>query len=75
MSSPTQLFASVTVLTPNEHELEQLTGISPVDEEALTRAAAVLHQRGVTDVLITLGARGVFASTGGFGGAPAGVCR
>ncbi len=62
---PDSVFASVTVLTPNEHELEQLTGISPVDEEALTRAAAVLHQRGVTDVLITLGARGVFASTGG----------
>ena len=35
------------------------------DEVALTRAAAALHERGVRDVLVTLGARGVFVSADG----------
>jgi ribokinase len=58
---------SVTILTPNQREAEQLTGVGSSDEESLTRAAGILHRRGVRDVLITLGARGVFASQGGAG--------
>lgn len=62
---PDSLLATVSLLTPNEREAEQLTGVAVSDEGTLTRAAAALHQRGVRGVLITLGARGVFASVDG----------
>lgn len=62
---PDQLLAAASLLTPNELEAEQLSGVEVDDETGLKRAAAALHDRGVADVLITLGARGVFASTGG----------
>ncbi len=56
------LLATVSMITPNEREAEQLTGVELSDAPALTRAARTLQERGVRDVLITLGARGVFAS-------------
>lgn len=59
---PDSLLAAVSILTPNEAEAAQLAGIAVNGEIDLTRAAAALHQRGVSDVLVTLGARGVFAS-------------
>jgi ribokinase len=62
---PDSLLATVSMVTPNEHEVKQLTGVDSSDEMALTRAAAVLGERGVRDLLITLGARGVFASADG----------
>jgi ribokinase len=57
-----EVVAAISVLTPNEHEVEQLTGQRARDEEELRLAAGALHARGVNDVLITLGAGGVFAS-------------
>ena len=60
------LVAAVSVLTPNEHEVEQLTGQRASDAQELALAAKALHNLGVSDVLITLGARGVFASGVGF---------
>jgi ribokinase len=62
---PDSVFELVSTLTPNEVEVEQLTGFGLNDESGLQRAAAALHERGVRDVLITRGARGVFVSTGG----------
>jgi ribokinase len=62
---PASLLAMVSMLTPNEHEVKQLTGVDPSDGMALTRAAALLRNRGVRDLLITLGPRGVFASAEG----------
>jgi ribokinase len=64
---PDSFLELVTMLTPNEREAEQLTGVVLSGEESLTRAAGILHRRGVRDVLITLGARGVFASQDGAG--------
>jgi ribokinase len=60
---PDPLLAHVSVLTPNEAEAHELSGVAGRDDAALSRAAAALRARGVSDVLITLGARGVFAST------------
>ena len=56
------LLAAVSVLTPNEHEAAALAelGSAVVDP---ARMAAVLHGRGVADVLITLGAAGVLVSS------------
>lgn len=59
---PDSLFRTVSLLTPNEREVEQLTGVGASDELSLRRAAAALRARGVRDVLITLGGRGVFVS-------------
>jgi ribokinase len=56
------LLAAVSVLTPNEHEASALADLgSAVVDPA--RMAAVLHDRGVADVLITLGAAGVLVSS------------
>jgi ribokinase len=56
------LLEAVSILAPNELEAEQLTGIGPAGESGVAHAVAALHDRGVSSVVITLGARGVFAS-------------
>ena len=53
------------LVTPNEVEAEELTGIAVNDLESADRAAAVLFDRGVQNVLITLGGRGVYLNTDG----------
>jgi ribokinase len=60
LSAP--LLATVSVLTPNEHEAAALAnlGSGVVDPG---RIAAALHDRGVADVLVTLGCAGVLLSS------------
>ncbi len=62
---PKELLASVAMITPNEREAAQLTGGGVEEDGGVERAAAELHRRGVRDVLITLGARGVLVSSEG----------
>jgi ribokinase len=57
------LLARITILTPNETEAEFLTGISIRRKSDMMRAAIALLDKGVKAVLITLGAKGVFAAT------------
>jgi ribokinase len=57
---PDELLSRVDFLTPNETEAEVLTGILPADEQSCLSAARVLIERGVKNVLFTLGARGSF---------------
>ena len=64
---PDSLLKLVDVITPNETEAEKLTGISVSDETGAARAAQVLHDRGIGQVLITLGSRGVWLSVNGEG--------
>ena len=52
------LLRNVTVLTPNESEAGLLTGVSISDEASAEEAAKRLKQRGVENVIITLGAKG-----------------
>lgn len=54
-------------ITPNESEAEQLTGIRVTNEATAQQAARWLHDAGVDNVVITLGARGAYLSsnTGG----------
>ncbi len=63
------LLQHVTVLTPNEHEAERLTGIEVADVDGAARAAAALQASGIETVIVTLGARGVFVASGEFTGA------
>jgi len=55
-----RLLSLVDYLTPNESEAEVLTGILPVDNESCLRAADVLLDSGVKNVLFTLGKEGSF---------------
>jgi len=59
-----ELLRRVTLLTPNETEAEQLTGVKVANEAGARRAARALHRRGVKAVLITLGVRGALLSDG-----------
>lgn len=53
------------LVTPNEVEAEALTGIAVTNLESADRAAEVLLRKGVQNVLITLGSRGVYIRTEG----------
>ena len=57
------LLSGVSVLTPNETEAELLSGIPVRDEGGVREAAARLRRRGPWAVVITLGDRGVYASS------------
>ena len=61
---PAELYPLLGIISPNETEAELLTGIAVKDEDSAAAAASGLHDRGVDTVLITLGAAGVFLSTG-----------
>jgi ribokinase len=51
-------YPNLFAITPNETETELLTGIPVRDEAAARRAADVLLERGVRNVVMTLGAKG-----------------
>lgn len=54
------LLGCVDILTPNETEAEILTGIVVRTVQDAEQAARALQARGVTDVIITLGANGSY---------------
>ena len=54
------LLAKVDYLTPNETEAQILTGILPVDDTTCLAAANILLDKGVKNVVFTLGANGSF---------------
>jgi ribokinase len=55
---PDEVLLNLFCITPNETEAELLTGVRIADEESALKAAEVLLQRGVRNVVITLGNRG-----------------
>ena len=59
---PGRLLERVYLLTPNESEAELLTGVAVASERAAARAADALLDRGVHNVAITMGSRGVFVA-------------
>ena len=59
---PRALLELVAILTPNETEVELLTGIEVKDPVAAAKACAKLRARGVRTVILTMGARGAFIS-------------
>jgi ribokinase len=71
---PKSLLANISLLTPNETETEMLTGIPVRNEASVRRAASALRDKGVGAVIITLGARGAYASSSEFTGLVPG-CR
>jgi ribokinase len=59
---PREFLKNVTYATPNETEASEMTGVEVVDEASAQEAADVLHELGVSIVIITLGRKGVFLS-------------
>ncbi|EMF4355835.1 ribokinase [Providencia rettgeri] len=64
-SLPDSLLTLVDIITPNETEAEHLTGIAVNDNKGAQAAAQVLHEKGISKVMITLGSRGVWYSEQG----------
>jgi ribokinase len=65
---PESLLRKVSILTPNEHEAEMLTGIPVQSSEDAEAAAGALTARGVGMVIITLGPRGAYVFSESFKG-------
>jgi ribokinase len=57
-SLPDRLFPLIDFITPNENELELLSGIKTVDDSSIKHASEILMQKGVRNIIVTLGKRG-----------------
>jgi ribokinase len=55
-----ELLNGLFLITPNETEASLLTGIQVSDEQSASSAASVFLNRGVQNVIITMGKRGAF---------------
>jgi ribokinase len=62
------LLKQISILTPNETEAEMLTGIGVQNEADAEKAAKALVDKGVTSVIITLGAAGAYVYSEEFKG-------
>ena len=60
-----EFLSKIFLVTPNENEAEEMTGVPVTDLASASRAAKVFYDKGVENVLITLGSRGVFVSSEG----------
>ena len=54
------VFKYLDIITPNETEAELLTGIKVIDLTTAEQAALKFHEKGVKNVIITLGSRGAY---------------
>lgn len=64
---PDALLELVDIITPNETEVQKLTGVNLYDDASTVRACALLHDKGIKTVIITLGSYGVWVSVEGRG--------
>jgi ribokinase len=69
---PDDLFSHCWLFTPNETEAEILTGIRVLDTITADKAASALQEKGVANVIITLGSAGAFVKSAKFTGMVAG---
>jgi ribokinase len=58
-----EFLSKLYMVTPNEVEAEELTGVHVTDLESAKKAAKYFHDKGVKKVIITLGSIGVFVSS------------
>jgi ribokinase len=57
---PEELLSMIDYLTPNETELELISGISVDDDESIEKAAKELLKKGVKNVIVTIGEKGAY---------------
>lgn len=63
---PESLLKKISIITPNLPELEKITGMSVKEDKEVEAACRVLKQKGVENVIVTLGKKGscVFTEKG-----------
>ena len=59
------LFDMIDILTPNESEAAEFTGVYPKDFDSCAEAASLMRQQGGKRIVITLGKNGAFISEDG----------
>ena len=59
-SLPDEIYPLLYMITPNETETELLTGIKVTDQHTAAKAAEVFKEKGVENVIITMGAAGAY---------------
>jgi ribokinase len=64
-SLPDSILNNLHLITPNETEAEILTGVKITDDHTTSLAADKLLEKGVKNVIITLGSRGAFYKNSG----------
>ena len=62
---PDALLRNVSIITPNKKEAEMISGIKVINLETAKHAARIIKNRGVGNVIITLGADGALVLSGG----------
>lgn len=62
---PKEIFANISLITPNQTEIALMTGCKVEDEDSLAKAVAEIQKMGVQDVVVTLGSKGSLVCTGG----------
>lgn len=69
---PVGIFKDCDYFLPNQSEAQFYTGIYPEDEESAKRCGAILREKGIRKVIITMGGQGsVCISDNGFTSTPA----
>lgn len=61
---PDQMLKDLYLITPNESEAEILTGIRVTDTASAEKAARILRDKGIEQVIITMGAAGAYVLSG-----------
>ena len=62
---PDSLMRNLYMIIANETETELISGVKITDMESICRAADVMSERGVQNVVITLGSKGAFVKENG----------
>jgi len=70
---PENLLRHTWLITPNESETEILTGLKITNITAAEKAASILQEKGVVNVVITLGSEGAFLKSESFTGLIPGI--
>lgn len=65
---PDEIYKNITIITPNETEIELLTGIKVINENTALKSALALKEKGVENIIITLGSAGSFVLSKEFTG-------
>ncbi len=60
---PEEIYKGLYCIMPNEVEAAQISGIPTDTNEGIEKAAQYFHDKGVENVIITLGTRGSYVST------------
>ena len=54
-----EIISNIDILIPNEHELERMTNVEVIDDESILKASKLLLNKGIKQVIVTLGSKGV----------------